>query len=167
MTIRDRFEHTVTLLSGMVIGATVMYIFDEHRGARRRAQARDRVIHAGRVMGRHLRKSSRDVVNRALGSVAELRSSIRDRVGEIPDDQLVDRVRSQLGHVVSHSGLLRVEARDGCITVSGSVLPSEVEKIRHRVARTRGVKECRLQVEPRADLERVAGRAGGSSRRAI
>lgn len=167
MTMRDRFEHTVTLLSGMVIGATVMYIFDENRGTRRRAEARDRVVHASRVMGRHLRKSSRDVVNRALGSVAELRSSIRDRVGQIPDDQLVDRVRSQLGHVVSHSGLLRVEARDGCVTISGSVLPSEVEKIRHRVARTRGVKECRLQVEPHADLERVAGSRGSSRPRAI
>ncbi len=167
MTIRERFEHTVTLLSGMVTGATVMYIFDENRGARRRAQARDRVVHASRIMGRQLRKSSRDVVNRAIGSVAELRSSIRDRAGQIPDDQLVDRVRSQLGHVVSHSGLLRVEARDGCVTVSGSVLPNEVEKIRHRVARTRGVKECHLQVEPRADLERVAGRAGSSRQRAI
>src|SRR5690348_18460766 len=115
MTIRERFEHTVTLLSGMVIGATVMYIFDENRGARRRAQARDRVVHASRIMGRQLRKSSRDVVNRAIGSVAELRSSIRDRAGQIPDDQLVDRVRSQLGHVVSHSGLLRVEDRKSVV----------------------------------------------------
>src|SRR5690348_14049774 len=97
MTIRDRFEHTVTLLSGMIIGATVMYIFDENRGARRRAQARDRVVHASRVLARRLRKSSRDLVNRAVGSVAELRSGVRDRVAEIPDDQLVDRVRSQLG----------------------------------------------------------------------
>jgi hypothetical protein len=167
MTIRDRFEHTVTLLSGMIIGATVMYIFDQNRGARRRAQARDRVIHASRILGRRLRKGSRDLVNRAVGSVAELRSSVRDRVAEIPDDQLVDRVRSQLGHVVSHSGLLRVEARDGCVIVGGPVLPSEVEKIRHRVSRTRGVKECLLEVEPQADLDRIAGRAGSSTRRAI
>lgn len=164
MTTRDRFEHTVTLLSGMIIGATVMYIFDENRGARRRAYARDRVIHAGHVLGRKLGKRSRDLMNRAVGSVAELRSSIRDRVGQISDDQLVDRVRSQLGHVVSHSGLLRVEAVDGCVVIGGPVLEQEVEKIRGRLAKIRGVRECRLEVEPHADLERVSGRAGRTNR---
>ena len=164
MSTRERFEHSVTLLSGMIIGATVMYIFDEHRGARRRAYARDRVIHAGHVLGRSLGKRGRDLVNRAVGSLAELRSSIRDRATRISDDQLVDRVRSQLGHVVSHSGLLQVEARDGCVLVSGPVLENEVEKIRGRVAKIRGVRECRLAVEPHPDLERVSGRAGRTNR---
>lgn len=164
MTTREHFEHTVTLLSGMIIGATVMYIFDEHRGARRRAYARDRVIHAGHVLGRKLSKRSRDFMNRAVGSVAELRSSIRDRASRVSDDQLVDRVRSQLGHVVSHSGLLQVEAVDGCVVVSGPVLENEVEKIKGRLPKIRGVKESRLQVEPRADLERVSGQAGRTNR---
>jgi len=164
MSTQERFEHSVTLLSGMIIGATVMYIFDEHRGARRRAYARDRVIHAGHVLGRRLSKRSRDLMNRAVGSVAEMRSGIRDRGSRISDDQLLDRVRSQLGHVVSHSGLLQVQASDGCVVVSGPVLEGEVEKIRGRLAKIRGLKECRLQVEPRADLERVSGRAGRSNR---
>lgn len=164
MTTRERFEHTVTLLSGMIIGATVMYIFDEHRGARRRAYARDRVIHAGHLLGRKLGKRSRDWMNRAVGSMAELRSSIRDRASRISDDQLVDRVRSQLGHVVSHSGLLQVEASDGCVVVSGPVLESEVEKIRVRVGKVRGVRECRLEVEPSTDLERLSGRAVHNNR---
>ena len=164
MTTRERFEHTVTLLSGMMIGATVMYVFDEHRGARRRAYARDRVIHAGHVIGRGLSKRSRDLMNRAVGSVAELRSSIRDRASRVSDDQLVDRVRSQLGHVVSHSGLLQVKANNGCVVVSGPVLENEVEKIRERLAKTRGVRECRLEVKPHADLEQVAGRTGRSNR---
>lgn len=164
MTTRERFEHSVTLLSGMIIGATVMYIFDEHRGARRRSYARDRVIHAGHVLGRKLSKRSRDLMNRAVGSVAELRSSIRDRAGRISDDQLVDRVRAQLGHVVSHSGLLQVQASDGCVVVSGPVLENEVEKIRGRLAKIRGVRECRLELEPHADLERLSGRAGRTDR---
>src|SRR6185437_15456016 len=105
MTIRDRFEHSVTLVSGMIIGAAVMYIFDEHRGAQRRARARDKVNHTGHMLGRKLRRSSRDLINRALGSVAELRSNLRDHIKPVSDDQLLDRVRSQLGHVVSHSGL--------------------------------------------------------------
>lgn len=164
MTTREGFDHSVTLLSGMIIGAMVMYIFDEHRGARRRSYARDRVIHAGHVLGRRLGKRSRDLMNRALGSVAELRSSIRDRASRISDDQLVDRVRSQLGHVVSRSGLLQVQAGNGCVVVSGPVLENEVEKIRGRLAKIRGVRECRLEVEPHSDLERVSGRAGRTER---
>lgn len=160
MTTRDRFDHTMTLVSGMIIGATAMYIFDANRGARRRAYARDRVIHAGNRLGRGLRKRSKDWVNRALGAVAELRSNLKDRMDTVPDDQLVDRVRSQLGHVVSHSGLLRVEARDGCVLVSGPVLVGEVEKIKRRMADTRGVKECVLDVEPHASLDRISGQQG-------
>lgn len=164
MTTRERLDHTVTLVSGMIIGATIMYVFDEHRGAKRRAQARDKVIHAGHLLGRGIRKRGRDLVNRAFGSVAELRSSVRDHMKNISDDQLVDRVRSQLGHVVLHSGLLRVECKDGCVTVGGPVLEREVEKIRNRMAKIRGVKECRLEVEPHASLEQVSGRQGGIPR---
>jgi hypothetical protein len=164
MTTRERFDHSVTLLSGMIIGATAMYIFDEHRGARRRSSARDWVIHAGHVLGRRLGKRSRDLMNRAFGSVAELRSSIRDRAGRISDDQIVDRVHSQLGHVVSHSGLLQVEASNGCVVVRGPVLENEVEKISGRLAKIRGVRECRLEVEPHSDLERVSGRPGRTDR---
>lgn len=166
MTTRERLDHTITLVSGMILGATVMYIFDANRGSRRRAYARDRVFHAGNVLGRGLRKRSRDWVNRAWGSVAELRSNLKDRMATVPDEQLVDRVRSQLGHVVSHSGLLRVEARDGCVLVSGPVLEGEMEKIRRRIAQTRGVKECVLDVEPQADLERLSGQQGSRRRHA-
>lgn len=167
MTTRERFDHTITLVSGMIIGATAMYIFDANRGARRRANARDRMIHAGNLLGRGVRKRSRDWVNRALGSVAELRSSIKDRMSTVPDDQLVDRVRSQLGHVVSHSGLLRVEAREGCVLVSGPVLAGEGEKIKKRLAETRGVKQCVLDVEPHASLEQISGQQGSPRRQAI
>lgn len=167
MTTRERFDHTITLVSGMIIGATAMYIFDANRGARRRANARDRMIHAGNLLSRGVRKRSRDWVNRALGSVAELRSSIKDRMSTVPDDQLVDRVRSQLGHVVSHSGLLRVEAREGCVLVSGPVLAGEAEKIKKRLAETRGVKQCVLDVEPHASLEQISGQQGSPRRQAI
>jgi hypothetical protein len=167
MTTRERLDHTITIVSGMIIGATAMYIFDANRGSRRRAYARDRVSHASHLLGRGIRKRSRDWVNRALGAVAELRSSLKDRMATVPDDQLVDRVRSQLGHVVSHSGLLRVQARDGCVLVSGPVLGGEVEKIKRRLAETRGVKECVLDVETHATLERISGQQGSPRRQAV
>lgn len=155
MTIRDRFEHSVTLVSGMIIGAAVMYMFDEHRGAQRRARARDKVTHSGHVLGRRLRKGSKDLLNRAVGSLAELRSTLRDRLKPVDDDQLLDRVRSQLGHVVSHSGLLQVGVRDGCVMVRGPVRDGEVEKIKNRLSKTRGVRECQLDLTTHSDLDGI------------
>jgi hypothetical protein len=160
MTTRERLDHTVTLVSGMILGATIMYIFDEHRGAKRRSYARDKLVHATRTLARGARKRGRDLLNRGIGSIAELGSSIRDKARNLPDDQLVDRVRSQLGHVVSHSGLLRVDARNGSVTVSGPVLEREVDKIRERVKKIRGVKDCVLEVQPETNLDRVSGREG-------
>ena len=167
MTTRERFDHTITIVSGMIIGAAAMYILDEGRGARRRAQARDRVTHAARVLGRTFGKRSRDLVHRATGAVAELRSVIRDRNAAIPDDILVSRVRAQLGHVVSHPGLLEITAQDGCVLVHGAVPVGEIEKIRKRIARTRGVRGFRVEAEPRADLQEFAGRRGGPAQEAI
>ena len=167
MTTRERLDYTVTLVSGMIIGATIMYIFDEHRGAKRRAYARDKIARAAHRLGLEARKRGRDLLNRGFGSVAELGSGLRDRMRSLPDDQLVDRVRSQLGHVVSHSGLLQVYAKNGCVTVSGPVLEREIEKIRGRMKKIRGVKECRVQVEPHADLDRLSGQMGARPRTAV
>jgi len=160
MTMRERMGHTLTLLNGMIIGAMVMYVFDEHRGAKRRAYARDKLIRAGHFIGRTINKRSRDLMHRVVGSVAEMRSSIRDRSADIPDDILVDRVRAQLGLVISHPGLLEVSAHDGCVLVQGQVLRSELDKIKSRLTKVRGVRECRLELEPQADLDRVAGSRG-------
>ena len=167
MTTRERLDHTVTLVSGMIIGATIMYIFDEHRGAKRRSHARDKIVHAAHTVGRETRKRTRDLFNRGIGSIAELGSSVRDRIRSLPDDQLVDRVRAQLGHVVSHSGLLQVYAKNGCVTVSGPVLDREIDNIRNRMKKIRGVKECRVQVEPHTELDRVSGSLGRRPRTAV
>jgi hypothetical protein len=157
MTMRERMGHTLTLVNGMIIGAMIMYIFDEHRGAKRRAYARDKLVRAGHLLGRTINKRSRDLMHRVAGSVAELRSSIRDRAVDIPDEILVSRVRSQLGHVVAHPGLLEVSAREGFVSVRGPVLREEVEGIEKRLGKIRGVKDCRLDLEPRANLDQVAG----------
>lgn len=160
MTTRERFDHTLTMVSGMVIGATIMYMFDEHRGAKRRASARDKLVHAGHVLAHAVNQHSRDVANRATGALAELRSSLRDRGRTFSGEQLISRVRAQLGHVSSHSGLLEIRAEDGFVVVRGPVLRAEVQKIRERLKKIRGIREFRLEVEPHESLEHVWGTRG-------
>jgi hypothetical protein len=157
MTTRERIDHTVTLVSGMIIGATAMYMLDENRGAKRRAYARDKVVHAGHLLNRTIRKHSRDLIHRFSGALAEIRSSIRDRGTPIPDDILISRVRAQLGHVVSDPGRLEIRSNGGYVVIRGTVLAGEQEKIRKRIGKTRGVRDCRLEVEARSNLEEAAG----------
>jgi hypothetical protein len=66
--------------------------------------------------------------------------------------------------VVSHIGLVDIDAFDGHVRVSGPVLPQEIDKIRQRVEKTRGVKQCDLHVEPRVDLDVVSVRRGAINR---
>ena len=90
MKTKERMEHSITLLTGMIFGAVAMYVFDEHRGAKRRAYARDKLVHAARLVKRTISKQSRNVAHRIGGSLAEIRSSIQDSRVEIPDEILVD-----------------------------------------------------------------------------
>ena len=144
--IGERIGHTMTLVNGMVIGAGIMYAFDPQRGAARRSYARDKLIRGANATGCFLRKRGQDVANRAWGSVAEVFATVKDSNIEIPDYKLEQRVRAQLGHVLSHPGGIEVLAHDGVVTISGPVLRGEEQKIRERLAKTRGVRECILQV---------------------
>lgn len=159
MGFRDTIEHTSTLLTGAILGATAMYIFDAQQGRRRRSLARAKMIRGLHMLGREARRQARDISNRGFGQVAELRSSLRDRSG-VDDAVLVDRVRAQLGHVVAHPGSLEITARDGCVIVSGPVLRSEIDRVCDRLNKTRGVRDFQLRVDTHDSSMGVSGPQG-------
>jgi len=162
MQLRDRIDHTSTLLSGAILGATAMYIFDSQQGNRRRALARDKMIRAVHLLGRFARRQAKDTANRALGHLAEIRSSVRDHSAGVDDETLVSRVRAQLGHVVAHPGSLEVTARDGHVIISGPVLRRDIERMCDRLNKTRGVRDFDLQVEAHDSPQGVPGLQGRS-----
>src|SRR6185312_12374324 len=129
MTNRERLEHGVTLLSGMAIGATLMFVLDPNRGRKRRSGVQQKLVHAGHVVNRTARRQGRNLANQLSGSVAELRSKLRDRFRTIDDDTVVER---------------------------------EIEQIRQRLEKIRGVVETRLSLDehPSWELERISGRSG-------
>ena len=164
MGIRDRFEHSVTLLSGMALGAGLMYMFDPARGAARRSYVRGKMAHGARLLKCRLNKQARNLGNHLTGSIAEVRSSIRDRLRFIDDPVLVERVRAQLGHVISHPRLVDVVARKGRITITGDILDRELEKIANCIPRIRGVRGFKLELDSHSqpELERLAGLKSGT-----
>lgn len=61
---------------GLAMGAGVMYILDPQLGRRRRALARDQLIHFSKVARRFSFKKARHITNRAKGVVAEARTNV-------------------------------------------------------------------------------------------
>lgn len=159
---RNGLIDNATLVSGMILGATAMYILDPQQGRRRRALARDKAVRGANLLGRWMNQQARDMGNRAIGHVAEWRSNLRDNTRQIDDETLVSRVRAQLGHVVAHPGSLEIRASDGVVTIGGPVLSHEVQKIRDRLSKTRGVRECRLEVDEHESRGSVPGLQGVS-----
>lgn len=63
------------LLSGIGIGAGLMYLLDPERGRQRRAIARDKAVALANKTGDAVARRSRDIGNRAKGVAAEVRSA--------------------------------------------------------------------------------------------
>src|SRR5690606_15830187 len=140
----------------------LMYFLDPSRGRRRRALARDQVVHAIRKGEGGVEATVHDLNNRAHGIAAEARNRFRD--DDPTDDVLVARVRSALGRVCSHPRALIVTASDGNITISGPVLESEVDNILETARSVRGVESVDNRLEVHASPGNVPSLQGGSDR---
>ena len=61
---------------GAGVGALIMFIFDPDNGRRRRALARDKVVHYGHEAVDAVEGAARDLRNRAQGIAAEARGAV-------------------------------------------------------------------------------------------
>jgi hypothetical protein len=67
----------LSLLGAAGVGAGLMYLFDPHRGNKRRALIANKVTHAKKVVGEVADKTGRDVRNHLLGAISEVQSVFR------------------------------------------------------------------------------------------
>ena len=133
------------ILAGMGLGAAAMYFLDPDRGRARRAQRKDRTAGRLRSAGRSLRSVGGGLGDRARGVAAEMRGRLSSDV--VTDRQLVERVRSELGHHAASLSHLEVDAMNGEVTVRGrasGISPDEVVKV---VEHVRGVKVVHDQLD--------------------
>lgn len=153
-------------ISGMLAGGAITWLLDPQHGRRRRAHMKDSAVHAGHVLKKSADKTARDLRNRALGQLAASRSFFKH--DEASDAVIEQRVRSQLGRVVSHPDAIQVTCRDGQITLSGHLLAPEADRLLSRARSVRGVRgiDSRLHIhqEPgdNPDLRPRNGHAKGS-----
>ncbi|HVA62798.1 MAG TPA: SRPBCC family protein [Terriglobales bacterium] len=134
-------------------GALAMYFADPRSGKRRRARQRDALVHGLHLFGRGLNKALRDAAQRGHGLESELQAELATALRHepaAPDDVLAARVRSALGHVVSHPGAIDVAADQGRVTLRGTVARSQENRLLRTVAGVHGVRHLDSRLHPPA-----------------
>ena len=79
------------------------------------------------------------MLNRTRGTAHELRQSVASG-GPVSAEQLLQRVRSEMGHIVSHADQVQVMTdAQGNVELTGRVLASELDGLLTTVRRVNGV----------------------------
>ena len=149
------------MLTGLGLGASLMYFLDPERGRRRRALIRNQVAHAARLTGDAAGATSRDMAHRATGTVAAIRAKLSRE--QVDDQVLVERVRARLGRLVSHPHALDVFAADGAVTLRGPILQHEVNRLLNAVGRVAGVRDVLNELQEHKEPGNIPSLQGGST----
>jgi uncharacterized membrane protein len=154
-------EFRPQLLTGVGVGFGLMYLLDPERGARRRARLRDAAVNATHTAADAADTTRRDLTNRIVGTAAEVRG--RFTRSDVDDQTLIERVRSKLGRIVSHSHAISVTAENGVITLTGPILQTEVPRLIRTVEGVRGVRDVVNQLEEHKQASDIPSLQGGST----
>jgi hypothetical protein len=150
----------LALITGIGFGAGLMYILDPAMGRRRRTLVRDKSAHVWKKTSDAVSATARDVSNRAVGLTGKLRSSFGCQ--EAPSDAVLeDRVRSRIGHHVSHPRAIEVTADAGNVAIRGPVFAAEADRLLSSVAGIPGVKNVENRLDVHETAENVPALQGG------
>jgi uncharacterized membrane protein len=153
----------LTLMAGGIgLGAALMYMLDPDRGSRRRVLVRDKLASAANAMPNAIGVTARDLSNRAEGLASQVTSLFSSK--EVPDEVLVERVRSKMGRVVSHPHAIQVKADHGRVTLSGPILAREVDDLLATVSLVTSVTDVDNQLEAHEQADNLPSLQGEGRR---
>ncbi len=156
-------QNWLLFTTGAAVGAGVMALLDPGRGAHRRALIRDQLVRASHKTAGGLDALSRDVTNRARGVAAEAWHAMHPE--HVGTRKLEERVRAELGRVVSHPRAIDVTASDdGCVCLTGPILSEEAAQVVSAVRAVRGVCDVEDRLERHESAEGMPSLQGGRTR---
>jgi hypothetical protein len=120
----------LTMLSGVGLGAALMYAFDHERGKRRRARLRDKLVSASNKAADAVSITAGDLRNHASG----LYGSIASESGPASDNKLIARAAIEAGRFVSHPSAIEVTADQGRMRDRYRKLRNVLVAMKHRSA---------------------------------
>jgi hypothetical protein len=161
---RENVTELAACFAGMLVGAGLMYILDPVSGRRRRALIRNKLTRYSNEAQHLAGDLSRYAADKGRGFAAEARAWATE--ADVPDATLVERVRSQMGRGTTHPSNIEVFAENGCVTLRGMILSSEVGNLLRTVRRVRGVKQVINELDCRSDAVNTPELQGEGSRQA-
>ena len=154
-------KHIVNVAAAFVAGALAMYYLDSNMGRRRRALARDKIAGVSRDAADLVEGAGKHVADRVRGAVATGSLDRTSSAQPQSDAQLRERVRSRLGHLVSHPGAIEVAVEEGVVRLTGQVLAKELDGLLSQLTGMAGVRKVHNALSALDDPS-----AFGESRRA-
>ncbi|HUA84842.1 MAG TPA: BON domain-containing protein [Bryobacteraceae bacterium] len=139
----ERSLSGLSLIAGAVLGATLMYFCDPHRGKTRRAELQQKGAGAARQAAHELAKRAEDLLNRAKGLVAEVEAAMECGEQTVDDSLIADRVRSHLGHVTEHASAIETAVVNGIVVLRGTISSDKKRAVVDEVLSVPGVKGIR------------------------
>jgi hypothetical protein len=144
---------SVTMGAGLGVGFT--YFCDPGRGHARRKMVADRAVSLIAQGERLVEHKGKNILNRTEGMLAQARSLFY-RQEDVPDEVLLERVRSRLGHVVQHPQSISTTVEAGIVRLTGTVAREEKKRVLREIREVPGV----LKVEELLTYEnRGSGRS--------
>ena len=157
---KQAMQTVSTAAGGFMVGIAVARLLDPRSGASRRAVIVQKGAHGLHELADFADKASRDLRNRSRG----IWHAFTGDGGAVPDEVLVERVRSKLGRVCSHPGAIAVSANDGCVELRGPVLAAEHRQILEAIADVPGVCAIDDDLERHERTDDVPALQGGAGR---
>jgi hypothetical protein len=153
--------YTAAGVTAAALGAGAIYLFDKNNGRRRRKMALDQTTRIVNDCGRAFRRTGQyfqDVMNRSRGLAYETRSRFGGGAQDVSPETLMQRVRSEMGHVVSNAGAISVMVNnDGNVTLTGRVLGGELDALLTTIQRVPGVGQIINRLDVQDSAEAVSG----------
>ena len=141
-------------------GAAMVYLLDPEHGKRRRSMLRDKATHFGVKARKTLLASGIDLGNKLEGAASVLQARLCMEKAE--DQVIAARVRSKLGHLVSHPHAIEVIVSQGVVTLYGPVLESEEPKAIREIRGIAGVTEVRNRLHTHKNAGGIPALQAGS-----
>lgn len=132
-------EDVLALTAGLGAGAGLMYLYDPRRGRARRRRIIERTTGLLHRDESRIEKTGKDLLNRMRGVLADTATALSSEA-HVPDETLVERVRSKIGHILENPHEVQVSARSGVVTIEGKLGHAQRRQLREEISAIPGVK---------------------------
>jgi osmotically-inducible protein OsmY len=135
---REYWIAGVSVTTGASLAVGFMYFCDPDRGHARRKKVADRAVSLIAQGERLVEHKAKNTLNRAEGLLAWARPLFH-RHEEVPDEMLLQRVRTRLGHIVQHPQTISTTVEQGIVRLTGTVAREEKKRVLKEIRDVPGV----------------------------